>query len=181
LYYSVLISGNDEQRALEELAKRRRRARGLARRERIVLGAAASKDNKAIAREVEAGEKTVGKWRRRFAAERADGLHGEPCRGAPQRIGDDEIAETIRLTLETAPPGPTHWSLRSIARTEPRALDDPSDLTAFCPQPHRTETFNLPTGPQFVEKVREIDEITRPLMKPHRQFSSSRCRGLARD
>jgi transposase len=105
-----------EQSTLEDLAERRRTAPGWARRARIVLGAAAGKDNKTIAQEVEADEKTVGKWRRRFAAERIDGLHDEPRSGAPQRIGDDEIAETIRLTLETTPPGATHWSLRSMAK-----------------------------------------------------------------
>lgn len=63
-----------EQSALEDLARRRRTAQGLARRARIVLAAAAGKDNKAIAQELEADEKTVGKWRRRFAAERLEGL-----------------------------------------------------------------------------------------------------------
>ena len=46
---------------------------------------------------------------------RIDGLYDEPRSGAPRRIGDDEIAETIRLTLETTPPDATHWSLRSMA------------------------------------------------------------------
>ena len=39
----------------------------------------------------------------------------EPRPGAPRRIGDEEIAETSRLTLETAPRHATHWSLRSMA------------------------------------------------------------------
>lgn len=105
-----------ERCTLESLANRRRTAQGMARRARIVLAAADGKENKAIAQEVGADEKTVGKWRQRFAAERIDGLHDEPRSGAPRRIGDDEIAETIRLTLETTPPNATHWSLRSMPR-----------------------------------------------------------------
>jgi transposase len=42
-----------------------------------VLAAADGKENKAIAQQVGADEKTVGKWRQRFAAERIDGLHDQ--------------------------------------------------------------------------------------------------------
>jgi transposase len=56
-------------------------------------------------------ENTVGKWRRRFAEKRVDGLLDEPRSGRPREIGDDEIAETIRLTLGATPRGATHWSL----------------------------------------------------------------------
>jgi len=58
-----------------------------ARRARIVLAAAEGKDNKAIAQEIGGDKKTVGKWRRRFAVHRVDGLHDEPRSGAPRRIG----------------------------------------------------------------------------------------------
>ena len=99
---------------LEGLANRQRTAQGLARRARIVLAAAEGMENQVIARTVGADENTVGKWRRRFAERRVDGLYDEPRSGAPRQIGHDEIAETIRLTLETIPPAATHWSLRSM-------------------------------------------------------------------
>ena len=41
-----------------------------------------------------------------------DGLYDEPRPGAPRQIGDDAIAEAVRLTLEETPPDATHWSLR---------------------------------------------------------------------
>ena len=59
---------------------------------------------------------TVGRWRRRFAERRLDGLYDEPRSGAPRKIGDENIAEIIGHTLEETPPGDTHWSLRSMAR-----------------------------------------------------------------
>ena len=81
----------------------------------------------------------------------------EPRPGAPRTIGDEEIAETIRLTLEARPPGATHWSLRSMAEAVGYA---PSTIhriwQAFGLQPHRSETFKLSTDPLFVEKVRDI-------------------------
>ena len=80
-----------------------------------------------------------------------------PGRGDRVEIGDDEIAETIRLTLETTPRGSTHWSLRSMAEAVGHA---PSTIhriwQAFGLQPHRVESFKLSKDPLFVEKVRDI-------------------------
>src|SRR5438094_2614600 len=146
-----------ERVELEGLASRRRTAQGLARRARIVLAAAEGLENQVIARTLGADENTVGKWRRRFAERRIEGLRDEPRPGAPRQIGDAEIAETIRLTLETTPPDATHWSLRSMAVAVGHA---PSTIhriwKAFCLQPHRSESFKLSTDPLFVEKVRDI-------------------------
>jgi transposase len=146
-----------ERRELEGLSRRRRTAQGLALRAQIVLLAADGLENKVIARRTGAVENTVGKWRRRFAKERLDGLYDESRPGRPREIGDDEIAETVRLTLEAAPKDATHWSLRSMGR----AVDhSPSTIhriwQAFGLQPHRAENFKLSTDPLFVEKVRDI-------------------------
>ena len=147
----------EERRELEDLAGRRRTAQGLARRARIVLLAAAGLENREICEALDADPNTVGKWRRRYAEHRIGGLKDEPRVGAPRQIGDDEIAETIRLTLETTPANATHWSLRSMAAAVGHA---PSTIhriwQAFGLQPHRTETFKLSTDPYFVEKVRDI-------------------------
>lgn len=146
-----------ERRELESLARAHRTGQAMARRARIVLAAAAGLENKAICAKVGADANTVSKWRRRFATQRLDGLLDEPRPGTPRRIGDDEIAETIRLTLETAPAGATHWSLRSMAKAVGYA---PSTIhriwRAFGLQPHRSETFKLSNDPLFVEKVRDI-------------------------
>ena len=146
-----------ERLELEGLAKRRRTAQGLARRARIILLAASGFENQIIAQRLGASENRVGTWRRRYAAYRLDGLYDEPRPGAPRKIGDEDVAETIRLTLETTPPGATHWSLRSMARAVGYA---PSTIhriwQAFSLQPHRSETFKLSTDPLFVEKVRDI-------------------------
>jgi transposase len=155
---AVSIALSEGERAeLEGLSRRRRTAQGLARRAQIVLAAAAGLENKQIAARVRSDPGTVGKWRRRFAACRLDGLYDEPRPGAPRRIGDDAIAETIRRTLEETPPDATHWSLRSMARATGYA---PSTIhriwQAFGLQPHRSETFKLSTDPFFVDKVRDI-------------------------
>ena len=146
-----------ERRELEGLARRRKTAQGLARRARIVLAAADGLENQAIVERVGAAANTVGKWRRRFAERRLDGLYDEPRSGAPRRIGDEQVAAVIGRTLEETPPDSTHWSLRSMARASGYA---PSTIhriwQAFGLQPHRSETFKLSSDPLFVEKVRDI-------------------------
>ncbi len=152
----ILLSA-EARLELEGLVRRRKTAQGLARRAWIVLLAADGFFNKDIAARLGADVNTVGKWRRRYAERGLDGLYDEPRPGAPRQIGDDTIAETIRLTLETTPPDATHWSLRSMARAVGHA---PSTIyriwRAFGLQPHRIETFKLSTDPFFVEKVRDI-------------------------
>ena len=146
-----------ERRELQSLARAQKTGQAMARRARIVLAAAAGLENKAICADVDADANTVSKWRRRFAAHRLDGLLDEPRPGTPRKIGDGEIADTIRLTLEATPPGTTHWSLRSMAKAVGYA---PSTIhriwRAFGLQPHRTEAFKLSNDPLFVEKVRDI-------------------------
>jgi transposase len=153
---AIELTGEEEQE-LRNLAGRRRTAQGLARRARIVLLAAEGLENREICAALDVDPNTVGKWRRRYAEHRIDGLLDEPRPGRPREIGDDEIAETIRLTLETTPRQATHWSLRSMAQAVGHA---PSTIyriwQAFGLQPHRVEAFKLSTDPLFVEKVRDI-------------------------
>jgi transposase len=67
--------------------------------------------------------------RNRFAQRRLDGLYDEPRPGAPRSIGDDEVASTIRKTLETRPSGSTHWSLRTKGRAaHPRLQAERNDV-----------------------------------------------------
>ena len=140
-----------ERRELEGFARRRKTAQGLARRARIVLAASEGLENKAIVERLGADANTVGKWRRRFAERRLDGLYDEPRSGAPRKIGDEQIVEIFGRTLEETPPDGTHWSLRSMARAVGYA---PSTIhrmwQAFGLQPHRSETFKLSSDPQPV-------------------------------
>jgi transposase len=154
---STIVLSSAERAELEALTRRRKTAQALALRARIVLVAAEGGDNRQIAERLRIFRGTVGKWRERFARHRLEGLYDEPRPGAPRQIGDEEIAETVRRTLETRPPGATHWSLRSMAEAVGHA---PSTIhriwKAFGLQPHRSETFKLSSDPLFVEKVRDI-------------------------
>jgi transposase len=146
-----------EKSELTALTRKHGAPQALAERARIVLAAAEGLNNKEIADKIGVCAATAGTWRNRFAERRIDGLYDEPRPGAPREIGDDEIAATIRKTLETRPKGATHWSLRTLAKEIGHAASTVHRIwRAFGLQPHRVETFKLSSDPLFVEKVRDI-------------------------
>jgi transposase len=153
---SIVLS-DAERKELVSLSQSRKTSQGMARRARIVLAAARGLENIAICAELKMTPNAVSKWRRRFAVNRLAGLNDEPRPGAPREIGDDEIADMVRMTLETLPRNATHWSLRKMGKAVGHS---PSTIhriwKAFGLQPHRSETFKLSTDPMFVEKVRDI-------------------------
>ena len=99
----AIILEAPEKSELTALTRKHGAPQVLAGRARIVLAAADGLNNKEIASKVGVCAATVGTWRNRFAQRRMDGLYDEPRPGAPRQIGDDEIATTIRKTLETLP------------------------------------------------------------------------------
>ena len=146
-----------ERSYLEGQARRRRVARSLSDRCRMILRCADGLTNKAVAIELGVHEHTVGKWRRRFLKERIDGLSDEPRPGRPRTLSDEKVAAVIERTLETTPADATHWSLRSMARESGLSHTTVRRIwAAFSVQPHRSETFKLSSDPLFVDKVRDI-------------------------
>ncbi len=152
----AMLLDEAERSALTGLTRRHGAPQAIAERARIVLAAASGLMNKEIAEKLGVCTHTAGARRNRFAERRLDGLYDEPRPGAPRQIGDDEIAITIRKTLQSRPKG-THWSLRSMAKEIGHAPSTVHRIwRAFGLQPHRVETFKLSSDPLFVEKVHDI-------------------------
>ena len=153
----ALVLSDEERSFLEGQVRRRRIARSMSDRCRMILRCADGLTNKAASSELGVHEHTVGKWRRRFLENRLDGLSDEPRRGRPRTIEDDKVAEVIERTLGTTPADATHWSLRSMAGETGLSHTTIWRIWgAFGLQPHRGETFKLSSDPRFVDKVRDI-------------------------
>jgi transposase len=154
---AALVLSDAERRELTSLAARRNTAQGLALRARIVLGCATGRQNKQVAADLQIDQTTVGKWRRRFAEHRIDGLRDEPRSGTPRTIDDARIEAVIVRTLESVPADATHWSSRGMARACGLSVSTVQRIwRAFGLQPHRLESFKLSTDPDFVAKVRDV-------------------------
>ncbi|GHE08825.1 hypothetical protein GCM10010339_58960 [Streptomyces alanosinicus] len=100
---------------------------------------------------------TVSKWRARFVAHRLDGLGDAPRPGRVRTVTDEQVAELVRLTLETKPRNATHRSTRSMARRAGMSQSTVSRIwRAFGLEPHRSESFKLSTDLLFVDKVHDV-------------------------
>jgi transposase len=152
-----LVLSEAERRTLENWAKRRKTAQGLALRARIVLACAEGGPNIAVAARLGVSRATVRKWRTRFLARRLDGLGDEPRPGVPRTISDAQVEEVVVRTLEEVPEGATHWSKRELAR---RAGISPTSVhriwRAFGLQPWRTEDFKISPDPLLIDKIRDV-------------------------
>src|SRR5260370_7537034 len=84
-----------ERRELTSLASRRSTAQGLALRARIILACAEGEQSKVVAAGLGIDPDTVGKWRRRFAEHRLEGLWDEPPPGPPPPTHDPPIPAPI--------------------------------------------------------------------------------------
>ena len=154
---AVLVLSDEERSYLEGQARRRRVARSISDRCRMILRCADGLTNKAVAAEIGVHEHTVGKWRRRFLKARIEGLSDEPRPGRPRTLTDDQVAKVVERTLSATPADATHWSLRSMARESGLSHTTIWRIWgAFGLQPHRSETFKLSGDPHFVDKVRDI-------------------------
>jgi transposase len=153
----ALVLTDDERRALRRMIKRTRVNRSLAFRARLLLACADGTANSAVARRYRTTNATVGKWRRRFVERRLDGLYDEPRVGAPRTIADDDVEAVIVTTLETTPPGETHWSTRTMAAKAGMSHATVGRIwRTFGLKPHRTESFKISPDPQLIEKVRDV-------------------------
>jgi len=129
----------------------------MAMRARIVLACAEGLQSKQVAAKLSVAEATVGKWRRRFAKKRLDGLYDEPRIGTPRTISDEDVETVIVKTLETTPPGETHWSTRTMAAHAGMSHTTIGRIwRTFGLKPHGTDSFKMSPAPQLIEKIRDV-------------------------
>lgn len=126
-------------------------------RARIVLLAAAGKENREISVQVGLSVKSVSLWRRRFAQHHLPGLQDQAGRGRKRTHGPDKVEEIITATLTTTPKNATHWSTRAMAKQAGVGQATISRIwSAHQIKPHLVRTFKLSRDPHFAKKLRDV-------------------------
>ena len=127
-------------------------------RARIILAAAADQSAQASATQLGVHRRTVALWRRRVRAQ------GIGCvweiatgRGRKPQYDAARVGQWVEATLQTKPPGSTHWSTRTLARAQgvskntiQRAWQDHGL------KPHLSKSFKLSRDPRFLEKLTDV-------------------------
>jgi transposase len=125
---------------------------------RIVLAAAEGETDVAIAERLSINRKTVILWRQRFCEQRLDGLWEIAAgRGRKPTYDIDKIAAIVDATLQTKPEGMTHWSCRTMAKSQGVSKSTINNIwQTYRLKPHRVETFKLSRDPKFLEKMTDV-------------------------
>ena len=153
----ITLTGT-ERRQLQSWERRHSTAQNLAMRCKIILACSdPDMTGRQIADQVGCNPATVSKWRKRFAAQRLDGLIDEPRPGAVRMISDDAGEQVVIDTLESAPTDATHWSTRSMAERHGISHQTVAEIwRAFGLKPWEIDEFRISPDPQLVDKIRDI-------------------------
>src|ERR1039458_1057225 len=148
----------EQKEALEQCARARSLPVRLVERARIVLLAAAGRQDKEVAAELGITAHKAARWRQRFLAAGMVGLEKDaPRPGRTPSISPAKVQRVIHKTTQEKPAHATHWSTRSMA-----AAVGLSEATVrriwhrHGLKPHLMETFKVSTDPHFAEKLEAI-------------------------
>jgi len=149
---------SSEQQQIQQWVAAHGTPQQVALRCRIVLAAAKGESDVAIAERLSVNRKTVILWRQRFGEQRLDGLWEIAAgRGRKPTYDIDKIAAIVEATLQTKPEGMTHWSCRTMAKSQRVSKSTINNIwQTYSLKPHRVETFKLSRDPKFLEKMTDV-------------------------
>jgi len=154
-----LVISDGQRAALEVLARSQTAPHRQVQRAEALLLAAEGVANTPIASQVGVNPATVRAWRSRFAQEGLAKLGKvRSGRGRKSTIPQAKIDQIVELTLNSTPPGQTHWSCRTmaahVAGVSPATVQRVWAARGL--KPHLVKTFKLSNDPRFEEKLIDV-------------------------
>jgi transposase len=149
---------SEERTTLDKWATGRSRPFRVVQRSQIIRMAADGVFNQDISKQLGVSRPTVQLWRDRFLALRLTGLQKDaPRPGRIPRISHRKVSAILQATLHTTPPNATHWSARSLGRSQKVSKNTIHRIwRQHNLKPHLVETFKLSRDKHFVEKLHDV-------------------------
>lgn len=146
-----------DRATLEGWAKSRTVDAATATRARIILMSADRQTAPEVAESLGVSGRNVYKWIWRFDAEGIAGLEDRPRAGRPTKIDEELAMEILTRTVETTPPGMTHWSIRLMADAAKVSKHVVTTIWKSAGlKPHRLKTLKISRDRAFAEKVVDV-------------------------
>ena len=153
-----IVLTQDQKQTLQQWARGRSLPARQVERARVVLMAAAGKQDLEIATEIGISNQKAARWRERFLQFGLAGLEKDaPGRGRRPTITPVQVQEVISKTTQEKPANATHWSTRTMA--EAVGLSEKSVRRIWHKhglKPHLSRSFKVSNDPEFVEKLEAI-------------------------
>ncbi len=154
---AVMLTDSERQ-TLEQWARARSLPARQVERARVVLLAAAGRQDLEIAAELGISNQKAARWRKRFLTAGLGGLEKDaPRPGRTPAIPAATVQRVVRLTTQDKPRNATHWSTRTMAAEV--GISEASVRRiwrAHGLKPHLVESFKVSNDPQFAEKLEAI-------------------------
>jgi transposase len=145
----------EQAAVLEQRSRGRSLPARVVERARIILLAAAGKQNKEIAVKLQISVQKSARWRARFLECGIVGLEKDaPRPGRTPTIPAALVKRVIRLTTKEKPKNATQWSTRTMA--EAVGISEASVRRIWHKnglKPHLVNTFKVSNDPKFAEKL----------------------------
>jgi len=154
----VLPMTDEQKKTLEAWVRARMTPQRTVLRAQICLMASEGRSNNAIAKGLGTSRTTVILWRRRFRENGCSGISSDAPHGvSTRRLDTGKEKAIVEATLHTKPPDATHWSTRSMARSQGVGKSTVQRIwDAHGLQPHRVRPFKLSKDKRFVEKLTDV-------------------------
>ena len=151
----AVVLTEDQKQTLQQWARARSLPARQVERARVILLAAAGKQDLEIADEIGISNQKAARWRKRFLKSGLAGLEKDaPRPGRTPSIPKTTVDRVVQLTTLGKPYNATHWSTRMMA-----AESDISEASvrriwrAHGLKPHLIRTFKISKDPNFAETV----------------------------
>lgn len=154
----AIILTEKEETIINEWAKSKTLPVRIVQRARIIQMAAQNYENIQIASKLGMSHPTIQLWRDRFLSFRLPGLEKDaPRPGRIPKMSHKKVMAIVNATLHTTPPDATHWSTRTMAKTQGVGHATVQRIwKQYNLKPHLIETFKLSRDKKFLEKLYDV-------------------------